>query len=219
LFTPVEIRWDSFSGEYAPKGLPPEAEAPFGIKLVALTHPVYRLSLQTYILPPSKKFEESEIRLNDAERKTYYSVKKGGVLRTDGIDIKVLDFKAEKVAEGSARARIEETVLIFDNKRQREFRITSEPLVFTEVTDLVLARTESPSQTWTLHKEGDRIEVDGIGKFTIKGIDFDAKTVIVEKSYKPVTRRNAVTQLTTLQIESAGQTATTPKTGATTTAL
>lgn len=214
LFTPVESVWKSEEQSYKPRydGPPPP---PFGVKLVSVGHPEYRLRLVGYIQLPNLPISNSRLSFVDCEKRDdngklglSFTATKGKPVEGESIEIK--DFFIDTVKdEISGTITKTPTAIIFDTSRPKgsqELRVTDKPIVFAEVTNVVIARADDPSKTWTLHKVGDQIKEDDsanyLGTFTLKDIDIHEGTATLEKLYKPNLRKTASkTETQTLSVE------------------
>lgn len=214
LFTPVESVWKSEEQAYKPKydGPPPP---PFGLKLVSVGHPEYRLRLVGYIQLPGLPIANARLSFVDYEKNDdngkpgfTFTASKGKPVEGENIEIKDFFIDTVKDDESGTIAKTP-TAIIIDKSRPKgaqELKVTDKPIVFKEVTNVVIARADDPSKTWTLHKVGDQIKEDDsanyLGTFTLKDIDINGGSVTLEKLYKPNLRRTASKMETqTLSVE------------------
>lgn len=212
LFSSVEVKWNASIRKYEPKG-EINAIAPFGIRLVSMSHPVYRLTLRGTVERKDEKTNRTytEVLLYDAEgvREDATGEQKGKLIRakqSDNLDadgIVVSEVKLREVTNPDGTKSRDFSVKVFDKKLNRTFEITEKPYEFKEIANIVLARDDDPSKTWILHNIGEQIKDEELGIFTLKDIDFDSATVNLEKLYKPNPRKPEVTESKTLSVTAA----------------
>ncbi len=171
LFTPVEVRWDSKASAYMPKGEVAPVEAPFGLRLLALKHPVYRYTSGGYLSMPNPA--DSIVMLRDTVAGTVLRGKIGQTLGAEGSKVTLLawDDKAKSVK-------------LKDLALNRELIVTAKPLAFTDKVIATFSSGDSDAVVWTASAVGEKFENEA-GSYVIKGIDFEAQSVTVEKTSTP----------------------------------
>lgn len=188
LFTPVEVMWNPKTSEYAPKSELVVADSgaialpKFGVRLLSLKHPKYRLRVSTIVEPPSKKPEDAIIFLLDDETRSSFRCKVGETLDSHGTKIKVLRYEPRQVDAKTGAVLKPVSVQIRDVSLRREIALGQTPVEFTDRMIITFAGEGSEAPLWTAAKVGDRFENEE-GTFVIKGVDFEAQSVTVEKSY------------------------------------
>ncbi|MDR2980997.1 MAG: hypothetical protein LBV12_01975 [Puniceicoccales bacterium] len=225
LFTPIEVSWHNSAGEYRPKG---EALVvhDFGVQLVSISRPVYRLMLHGYLAPPPPKpFSDTIIRIHDSqyidpnggkEPGKTFRVKKGDTIKEENVVVTDFELKRIEMPDGTRPERA--VVTVHDNVLNRDFVLTEYvPYEFEDEINIIVAKTSDPSVTWTLRKVGDQIKDEELGTFTLKEIDFGSKSINLDKLYKPNPRKSPKTESKTLTLESSGSSTSSPTSGTTNT--
>ncbi|MDR3228622.1 MAG: hypothetical protein LBT53_04330 [Puniceicoccales bacterium] len=176
MFTPPKIIWSTKNSYYMPDGVKVAPEPPFGVKLLSMAHPVYRLIV--------KGTDERSAYITDSTVKSSFErVKKGETNLS--LRIKVLDFWVAGKAPKGVPVTGDAGVKILDTELNREFiLLEGKPVVFNEISVFAFARTDNPSETWTWGKIGDSKKIEGIGEFILEAADFSAKTVRLKKNYE-----------------------------------
>ncbi len=206
LFTPAEVRWDPLAGKYRAKADTGEI-APFGIKVVSITHPVYRVTLRG---DAPLKNEKMSVLLEDAEAtgKRTSLLQEGGTLNDGKIIVKTIDLQEKTNADGTLTRNL--SVVLYDKDLNRTIRLTpGQPYAFKETVSVTIAATDGSAKQWVLSQIGEQIKDPELGTFTLKGIDFDTRTVNFEKLYKPSPHKPEQVESATLAVESPLATAST----------
>ena len=76
------------------------------------------------------------------------------------------------------------------------------PLEFSDQIDILLVSTSEPDKSWTLHRPGDKFTYND-ALFTVKGVDLDAKTVTLDKTFAPNPKKPKKTFTEVLSVPSA----------------
>lgn len=200
LFTPAEVRWDAQVGKYRAKRDTGEA-VPFGIKLVSITHPVYRIVLQ------GDMPEKMSVLLYDSKSagKRGEWLQEGGTLNDGKIVVQKIDLQKKVNPDGTFTRNL--ATVLYDKELDRTIRLEQgRPYEFKDTVSVTIASTDESSRQWVLHQVGDQIKDPDLGTFTLKGIDFDARTVNFEKLYKPSPHKPEQVESATLSAGSASAT-------------
>jgi len=208
LFSPIEVKWNDAVKKYEPKG-ELTTIVPFGIQLTSITHPVYRLTLRGLVEgKDANNRPTKEALIYDAEAEEQSptgATVKGKLFRAkqgdkiDGENIIVSEVVTREVKNNDGTTTKENSVKVFDKKLNRNFQLTEKATEFTEITTITITAVDDPTKVWTLANVGDQIKDDTLGTFTLKGVDFAAQTVTIEKLYKPNPRKPEVTETKTLE--------------------
>lgn len=197
IFDPVETVWDEQLREYQPKSYTPPVIPPFGIKLVRLGHPRYPVVLRGDIASP--KGEEHRILLleNIDTKATYNANLKKPIAE---LGIVPLAFRAEKTTAPDGAPITRKVLRIKDTKLGRELEIDDiKPLEFVDQLDIVLVASAGTPE-WVFHGTGARFEFGG-ASFVVKGVDLQAGTVTVDKTFTPNPRKGPKTFTETLSVD------------------
>jgi hypothetical protein len=219
LFTPAGVQWSKSEGAYQPTGTEPEPEDPFGVHLLSISRPVYRLILKSEIpvksadgkLVLAAQIYDNEGLVKDPQSGAFrrgvvsYNVRNGQVIKNDGLNVIIIEYKSETVKSPTGVTQKVRTLRLRDNDRKREITLLfNKPYEFEELTDIELARDDTPTEKWRWRAAGDTKSLGDLGDFTLKSIDFQNKTVTVEKKYQKATRKSKKkiikTQTETLQL-------------------
>lgn len=197
IFDPVETVWDEQLREYQPKSYTPPVIPPFGIKLVRLGHPRYPIFLRGDIASP--KGEDFRILLleNLDTKDTYNANLKKPVA---GLGITPLSFRSEKTTAADGAPITRKVLRIKDAKLGKELEIDDiKPLEFLDQLDIVLVATAG-SPEFVFHAVGAKFEFSG-ASYVVKGVDLQAGTVTVDKTFTPNPRKGPKTFTEVLSIE------------------
>ena len=185
LFTTIDVVWDPATKDYVPSRRKIEPLPPFGVALVNAEHPKYPYVLRSTMPGRSGKEEDREFSIENIATKEYFDRCKLKKPLSATVPITPLSYKSvkEKDDEGFTSTR---NVLRLDDKQLGQVVEIDDikPLEFPNKTDLYLASTSDPADTWVLHAVGDKFTYKG-ALYVVKGIDLDAKTVTVDKTFTP----------------------------------
>jgi hypothetical protein len=215
LFTPADVQWNRAEAAYQPAGTTAAPDEPFGIKLLSISRPVYRVLLKGEVPRRAKdgtitrlaQIYDSEGTVQDANGNTsrpYYNVTTGQRINKNGLDITIRDYQSKSVTHANGAREHRKTLILFDNTLKREISLLlNVPFEFEESTNIVLARENAPTDSWVWHSTGERKKVDNLGEFSLKTIDFQNKTVTIEKTYEKGIGKKKTTkkQTETLSVE------------------
>lgn len=181
LFTTIDIAWDPAQSEYVPVHRVVTPLPPFGVSLVKVGHPVYPYVLNSTMAARSGKEADRVFLIQNVATKTYYEDCRLKKPLDPKIPVTPVAFKVEKTPDGFSR-----NVLTLDDKvLGRLVEIDDiKPIEFKDTIDILLAASDNPSTTWSLHRKGDKFAYKG-ADFVIKDIDLQGKTVTVEKTFIP----------------------------------
>lgn len=199
IFDPVETVWDEQLREYQPKSYTPPVIPPFGIKLVRLGHPRYPIFLRGDIASP--KGEDFRILLlENLDTKETFNVNLKKPV--SGLGITPLAFRSEKATAPDGAPITRKVLRIKDAKLGRELEIDDiKPLEFTDQIDIVLVASAGTPE-WVFHAVGAKFEFSG-ATYVVKGVDLQAGTVTVDKTFTPNPRKGPKTFTETLSVEAA----------------
>jgi len=179
LFTTIDIAWDPSQAEYVPANKKAIPLPPFGVSLVSVGHPTYPYVLRSTLAGKSGKEEDREFSIENIITKEWFEKCRFKRPLNDKTPVYPLEYKVVKQADGFQQ----KTLILDDRLLGRKVTINDEkPLEFVDTIDVVIAATEDPSKTWTLHKKGDDFKHEK-DHYIIKDIDLVNKTVTVEKKY------------------------------------
>jgi len=179
LFTTIDIAWDPSQAEYVPANKKAIPLPPFGVSLVSVGHPTYPYVLRSTLAGKSGKEEDREFSIENIITKEWFEKCRLKRPLNDKTPVYPLEYKVVKQADGFQQ----KTLVLDDRLLGRKVTINDEkPLEFVDTIDVVIAATEDPSKTWTLHKKGDDFKHEK-DHYIIKDIDLVNKTVTVEKKY------------------------------------
>lgn len=179
LFTTIDIAWDPSQAEYVPANKKAIPLPPFGVSLVSVGHPTYPYVLRSTLAGKSGKEEDREFSIENIITKEWFEKCRFKRPLNDKTPVYPLEYKVVKQADGFQQ----KTLVLDDRLLGRKVTINDEkPLEFVDTIDVVIAATEDPSKTWTLHKKGDDFKHEK-DHYIIKDIDLVNKTVTVEKKY------------------------------------
>ncbi|MDR0535250.1 MAG: hypothetical protein LBG65_02690 [Puniceicoccales bacterium] len=195
LFTSAGVQWSRAEGAYQSVGTEPEPEVPFGLRLVSITRPVYELMLTgecPYRIKTATGFKDvSAPIITDVRTKQSHTIPEGYAQKSRDLDIVVKSYRS--ILDPKTGMRQSE-VVIQDNKRK--FTVTL-PLgkvhEFKEQTEVVVALSSprrSESHTW--RKIGESWKVEGVGEYVLRGVNFEEKTITVEKNYEKTLKKKTV---------------------------
>ncbi len=197
IFDPVETVWDEQLREYQPKSYTPPVIPPFGIKLVRLGHPRYPIFLRGDIASP--KGEDFRILLleNLDTKETFNANLKKPISE---LGITPLAFRSEKATAPDGAPVTRKVLRIKDAKLGRELEIDDiKPLEFADQLDIVLVASAGTPE-WVFHAVGAKFEFSG-ATYVVKGVDLQAGTVTVDKTFTPNPRKGPKTFTETLSVE------------------
>ena len=202
IFDSVETVWDEQLREYQPKSYVPPVIPPFGIQLVRLGHPHYPLILRGSIAPQAGKPETARIIfIENVDTKNSISVNIGKLNSEEGI--MPLAYRSENYTGEDGAASKRNILRVKDIKLGKEIEINDiKPIEFADQLDIVLAAS-SGSPSWTFHAQGATFEHGG-ATFVVKGVDLQAGSVTVDKTFTPNPRKGPKTLTETLVIAPAG---------------
>lgn len=189
LFTPVEVSWNPSASAYEPKGLPKGPEVPFGLKLTSLTHPKYRYRLAALI--EGKDAKETLIKFNDDLSRDILSAKIGQTVGPDDGKITVLSFENKTVKGADNLLRRDTFIRVKDHKLNKTLEVRRDPLLFADTVEATFSTDSAPDVVWKAAAVGAKYENDA-GSYVIKGIDFDAQSVTVEKTWTETVPKTVV---------------------------
>ena len=179
LFTTIDVAWDPSQAEYVPANKKAIPLPPFGVSLVSVGHPTYPYVLRSTLAGKSGKEEDREFSIENIITKEWFEKCRFKRPLNDKTPVYPLEYKVVKQADGFQQ----KTLVLDDRLLGRKVTINDEkPLEFVDTIDVVIAATEDPSKTWTLHKKGDDFKYEK-AHYIIKDIDLVNKTVTVEKKY------------------------------------
>ena len=163
----------------SPRGLFRRSRFPFGLQLLSVAHPQYRYRLNA--LFESKDAADSIIVLHDEVTHDSVRGKPGQTVGPEGGKITIVSYenKAIKQPDGSINRPVR--VKLKDLTLGHEIIVSRNPTVFADKIAAVFA-AEGTTPVWTAAAVGDKFENDA-GSYVIKGIDFDAQAVTVEKTW------------------------------------
>lgn len=199
IFDPVETVWDEQLREYQPKSYTPPVIPPFGIKLVRLGHPRYPIVLRGTIASP--KGEASRILfLENIDTKSSFDGRLNKAITELGIT--PISFRAEKATAPDGAPVTRNVLRIRDAKLGKELEIDDiKPLEFADQLDIVLVASAGAPE-WVFHAPGATFEFAG-ATYVVKGVDLNAGTVTVDKTFTPNPRKGPKTFTETLSVEAA----------------
>jgi len=199
IFDPVETVWDEQLHEYQPKSYTPPVIPPFGVKLSRLGHPHYPVVLRGTIASP--KGEAARILfLENIVTKSSFDGRLNKPIPELGIT--PLAFRAEKTTAPDGAPITRNVLRIKDAKLGKELEIDDiKPLEFTDQLDIVLVASAGAPE-WTFHAPGATFEFSG-ATYVVKGVDLNAGTVTVDKTFTPNPRKGPKTFTETLSVEVA----------------
>jgi len=197
IFDPVETVWDEQLREYQPKSYTPPVIPPFGIKLVRLGHPHYPIVLRGDIASP-KGEEHRILLLENVDTKASYNANLKKPVSELGIT--PLAFRAEKTTAPDGAPITRKVLRIKDAKFGKELEIDDiKPLEFADQLDIVLVAAAGAPE-WVFHGVGAKFEFSG-ATYVVKGVDLQAGTVTVDKTFTPNPRKGPKTFTETLSVE------------------
>lgn len=180
VFSTIDIAWDPVQSEYVPLGRKVIPLPPFGITLVKVGHPTYPYVLSTTMAARSGKEAEREFLIENINTKTYYERCKLLKPIEAKSGVTPVSFKTEKLPDGFTRNVL---TLKDDTMGGRLIEIDDiKPIEFKDAVDVLLRATDNPETTWVFHRKGDKFTYKE-ATYVVKGIDLDAKTVSVEKTF------------------------------------
>ena len=204
IFDPVETVWDEQLHEYQPKSYTPPVIPPFGIRLVRLGHPHYPLVLRGSIAPQPGKPETARILfIENIDTKNSVSANIGKLNSEEGV--MPLAYRTEKITGADGAISNRNILKLKDIKLGKEIEIDDvKPLEFTDQIDIVLV-ADGGAPSWTFHAQGATFEHGG-ATFVVKGVDLQAGSVTVDKTFTPNPRKGPKTLTETLVITPTGDT-------------
>lgn len=186
LFTPVEVSWVPRTTEYVPKGEglvgTVTADAAFGLRLLSLSHPKYRLRISGIAEGASKAPADATIFLYDDELRTALRGKVGDTLGAKGSQVKILKYEPKQTDPKTGQLTKPHAVTVKDIALRRDMVLGIAPVEFADRISIVFASETASTPVWTATAVGDKFENES-GVFTIKGVDFEGQTVTVDKSF------------------------------------
>lgn len=171
LFTPVEVRWDAKSSSYVPKGEVVVAQAPFGLRLVSLQRPRYRYKFGGYVAMP--KEADSTVLVSDLVAGSTLRAKIGQTVGPADAKITLLSYDSKT-----------KSLKLKDLASSSEVVVSDKPLTLGDKVIAAFASDEAAGVVWTATAPGEKFENEA-GSYVIKGIDFEAQSVTVEKTARP----------------------------------
>jgi hypothetical protein len=186
IFTPPKIWIDN--GEFSAEP-PVPVEGPgsgIGFKYAGLKHDAYPILYKGYFIDPEG---EIVVQLYDDARTTALRGKineeilyraQDGKMKKAGLVVKSFDKKMVRQQDGTIRQVI--IVSIADEALGREITIESgKPTFLEESRIIVLAPEGRGGKSWEIKKAGDKFEADGGVVYTVKELDFENESLLVEK--------------------------------------
>lgn len=188
IFTPPKIYWNPIEKrlDFQPVE-EPEPPQPFGLELIAMERELFRIQLEAYLGAPQGKGTDEAIW-------QFYNSKRGESVRgtiddpafeEHGFQLKSGENKlVVEETEGSTTVRRVPTAVIIDLQNDnREITLSTDSKLFLEGELKISMATRDPFPaeefTW---KETGQTHVAGDTTFTLQEINFDNKSVTVEKT-------------------------------------
>jgi len=179
IFTPPKIHINE-KGKIVETPIIEIAPQPFGIQLVAITHPNYRIRFDGHI---NRKY----INLYHLfENKSVKNKQEGDRIEEWGIVIK--DLKVETVStteKGSIRMERIATLTLYDEKLDRVMIMRpGQQLIREDITNIRMLPVSPTGAIFIWEKAGDTWErkvKHGVAKYTLIKFDFDKQQVTVKK--------------------------------------
>jgi len=201
IFDPVETVWDEQLREYQPKSYTPPVIPPFGIHLTRLGHPHYPLILRGSIAPQAGKPETARILfIENVDTKNSVSMNIGKLNSEEGVT--PLSYRTEKFTGADGASSNRNILRLKDIKLGKEIEIDDiKPVEFSDLLDIILV-ADSGAPSWTFHAQGATFEHGG-ATFVVKGVDLQAGSVTVDKTFTPNPRKGPKTLTETLVIAPA----------------
>lgn len=194
LFTPVEVFWNAKSTEYQVKSEAAETNpaevSKFGLRLVSLAHPKYRLRISNIAEAPSKVLADATIFFVDDEHRDRPKGKIGETVGAKGAQVKILKYEPRQTDAKTGVFLKGPTVTVRDLALRREITIGQAPVELTDKLAIVFCGEETTAPVWTASAIGEKFESEA-GSFAIKGVDFEGQTVTVEKTVTTVALNSA----------------------------
>lgn len=182
LFTTIDVVWNATLKEYVPARRKAEELPPFGLALVSVAHPIYEYILDGVLAPKGK---EPVFTLRHVKTKKYLDNAKLNQPIEDAPHLMLIEFRVSKEKDPDGFPFTRNVVKVRDRNLGKDIEIDDQkPLVFVDITDVVLATPTDPSWTKVLKAVGDKFTLNG-ALYTLKGIDLASKSVSVDKSFAP----------------------------------
>ena len=187
IFTPPKI-WVDDDGSFTAE--PPivlgSVKNVFGFRYGGIKNDPYPILFKGYFIDPEG---EVVVQLYDEARSASLKGKYGeeimfrrhdGKLAKAGLVVKNFERKTVRAQDGTIKQVI--TVTLADESLGREIVIeTGKPTYIEENRCAVLIPDGKGGKIWEIRKPGERFEADGGVVFTVKEIDFNNETILVEK--------------------------------------
>lgn len=204
LFTTIDIAWDPVLKEYVPKRRKVIPLPPFGVSLAKVGHPRYPYILRFTIMGRKGREEiDRKFAIENLDTKQYYDGCRIGAPLDANTPVVPVSFSVIKEKDKDGFMVSRNVLKLEDKKLGRTVEIDDlKPLEFSDTLDILLVSTSEPEKSWTLHAPGDKF-VYNDALFTVKGVDLDAKTVTLDKTFAPNPRKPKKTFTEVLSLPSA----------------
>jgi len=187
LFTPVQIFWTQ-ARSYFPKGAPLIPDPPFGVSLLAMERPAYRLVLRGDFGNRVSVVDSEARDARTGERRSgTYTLEKGKTYSAPPVTVTDILREKKRSANGVLQENI--TLLVRDNELKRDFRLRLGVPVYLD-KHFIKLRADATGETWTWQKVGPESakSIAGVGDFSLKAFDFERNSVTILKKYKKMNR-------------------------------
>lgn len=204
LFTSPKIWVDTDGSFIAEPPFQTEAESKiFGFRFGGVKNDPYPIKYKGFYVDPDGN---RTVQLSDETTNRFLKGKineeiqplTGKPMKT-GIIVKKFDAKSVKQKDGTLKRQT--TVTLFDSKLNREIEIYSDKPTFLDESRVMVLNPDVPqTPVWNVKAVGDTIEANGI-KYTVKALDFDNETVVIEKQLPKANSQPQVRKLSKDGIE------------------
>ncbi len=183
----------------------PREEAPFGIELVRVERPLYRLSFEGYIEENPRDSRRSLIRLYNRETERLELVQVGDT--PAGGDYRVDDFRLEREIGDNGLLETRAQLEIEDLRIGRQIVLEVGETRYADAFRLVFAGEDpdGENRTYIIESEGESFDHAG-GRFTVRSIDFDTGMVRIEKEEAGPETTRTTTEIFTFETQTARRT-------------
>lgn len=204
LFTTIDIVWDPVLKEYVPKRRKVIPLPPFGVALAKVGHPRYPYILRFTIMGRKGREEiDRKFAIENLDTKQYYDGCRIGTPLDANTPVVPVSFAVVKEKDKDGFMVSRNVLKLEDKKLGRTVEIDDvKPLEFSDQVDILLVSTSEPDKSWTLHAPGDKFTYND-ALYQVKGVDLEARTVTLDKTFAPNPRKPKKTFTEVLSIPSA----------------
>lgn len=181
VFTSPKIWWNPKTREFQEEEVDTTPPPPFGVKLVDIKRPLYRLQLEAFFESPDLDPTKRKILFFDRDADVSFRMMVGDTNQELGV--KVVSFDDKRIEDATGGIRRVPTAVVYDQNMKREFTLNTDEETYIEDQFIVEFQTSQPpydGTTFELNQVGNTHEI-GDDVFTLLEFSFDKQSASLEK--------------------------------------